>query len=347
MAQAQIRVVDLRKTYTTGDVQVHALAGVSLDIEAGEFVAVMGSSGSGKSTLMNILGCLDRPTSGQYFLADREVSRLDKNELAEIRNRYLGFVFQNFNLLSRTSALENVELPLVYQGVGGRERKRRASAALDPVGEAVRLTAFGTGRDGHAANASRPSLAIADGTLIISFTVDRDQKRRITLLEVPLNDAELASGVKTEGKKKLEDRVVGKLTSVAGIRGQRGEARVVCDKADCFLVWDDDKGGAFAALFDRSKHQVIWHREFARSGSVPSISLGPSGAMIAYFDANRVKLASMTRDGVETVGSVAKVGGIQPYPAITPGTKPGHWYISWRDYESGHLEAYVARAECK
>ena len=224
---------------------------------------------------------------------------------------------------------------------------RRLSAALDPVGEAVRLTAFGTGRDGHAANASRPSLAIADGTLIISFTVDRDQKRRITLLEVPLNDAELASGVKTEGKKKLEDRVVGKLTSVAGIRGQRGEARVVCDKADCFLVWDDDKGGAFAALFDRSKHQVIWHREFARSGSVPSISLGPSGAMIAYFDANRVKLASMTRDGVETVGSVAKVGGIQPYPAITPGTKPGHWYISWRDYESGHLEAYVARAECK
>jgi putative ABC transport system ATP-binding protein len=134
MAQEQIRVVDLRKTYTSGDVQVHALAGVSLTIEAGEFVAVMGSSGSGKSTLMNILGCLDRPTSGQYFLAEREVSRLDKNELAEIRNRYLGFVFQNFNLLSRTSALENVELPLVYQGVSGRERKRRATAALERVG---------------------------------------------------------------------------------------------------------------------------------------------------------------------------------------------------------------------
>jgi putative ABC transport system ATP-binding protein len=113
---------------------VHALAGVSLTIEVGEFVAVMGSSGSGKSTLMNILGCLDRPTSGQYFLAEREVSRLDKNELAEIRNRYLGFVFQNFNLLSRTSALENVELPLVYQGVSGRERKRRATAALERVG---------------------------------------------------------------------------------------------------------------------------------------------------------------------------------------------------------------------
>jgi putative ABC transport system ATP-binding protein len=134
MAQEQIRVVDLRKTYTSGDVQVHALAGVSLTIDVGEFVAVMGSSGSGKSTLMNILGCLDRPTSGQYFLAEREVSRLDKNELAEIRNRYLGFVFQNFNLLSRTSALENVELPLVYQGVSGRERKRRATAALERVG---------------------------------------------------------------------------------------------------------------------------------------------------------------------------------------------------------------------
>jgi putative ABC transport system ATP-binding protein len=134
-----IEIEDVRKVYKTGDVEVHALAGVSLTIETGEFVAVMGSSGSGKSTLMNILGCLDRPTSGSYRLAGREVSTLDRNELAAVRNEELGFVFQSFNLLARTSALENVELPLVYRGITGKERARRATAALSRVGLGSRL----------------------------------------------------------------------------------------------------------------------------------------------------------------------------------------------------------------
>src|SRR5262245_23315417 len=139
MAETLIQVENLMKVYTTGDVQVRALAGVSLTIEQGEFVAIMGSSGSGKSTLMNILGCLDRPTSGTYVLNGREVSRLDREELAEVRNQVLGFVFQNFNLLSRTSALENVELPLVYAGVRSRERERRARESLEKVGLGARL----------------------------------------------------------------------------------------------------------------------------------------------------------------------------------------------------------------
>ncbi|MDF2696724.1 MAG: Macrolide export ATP-binding/permease protein MacB, partial [Labilithrix sp.] len=134
-----IRVADVKKVYTTGDVAVHALRGVSLDIHPGEFVAIMGSSGSGKSTLMNLLGCLDRPSSGSYQLAGREVAKMDKNELAEVRNEVLGFVFQSFNLLARTSALENVELPLVYRGVGGSERHRRAKHALERVGLGARL----------------------------------------------------------------------------------------------------------------------------------------------------------------------------------------------------------------
>ncbi|HVH44764.1 MAG TPA: ABC transporter ATP-binding protein, partial [Labilithrix sp.] len=138
-AEALIRVTDVQKVYKTGDVEVRALRGVSLEIHAGEFVAIMGSSGSGKSTLMNLLGCLDRPSSGSYELAGREVARMDKNELAEVRSEVLGFVFQSFILLARTSALENVELPLVYRGIGARERHRRAKHALERVGLGGRL----------------------------------------------------------------------------------------------------------------------------------------------------------------------------------------------------------------
>src|SRR5579871_1024573 len=134
MAEPLIRLEGVTKTYQMGDVSVRALRGVDLAIEPGELVAVMGASGSGKSTLMNIVGCLDRPTTGKYFLAGQEVSRLSRNELARIRNRVLGFVFQSFNLLTRTSALENVELPMVYAGVSGKERGRRAAEALKRVG---------------------------------------------------------------------------------------------------------------------------------------------------------------------------------------------------------------------
>jgi putative ABC transport system ATP-binding protein len=136
---ALIEVRDLHKVYASGDVEVHALRGVSLEVEAGQSLAIMGSSGSGKSTLMNILGCLDRPTSGSYRLVGEEVAKMDRNQLAHVRNRTLGFVFQSFNLLPRTSALENVELPLMYAGVPSPERKRRAAEALSRVGLGKRL----------------------------------------------------------------------------------------------------------------------------------------------------------------------------------------------------------------
>jgi len=133
-----IRVTDLVKVYGEGETRICALDRVSFDIRAGEMVAVMGASGSGKSTLMNILGCLDRPTSGAYELAGEDVSRLGRDELAAIRNRRIGFVFQSFNLLPRTSALENVELPLVYSTVRGAEIGDRARRALERVGLADR-----------------------------------------------------------------------------------------------------------------------------------------------------------------------------------------------------------------
>jgi putative ABC transport system ATP-binding protein len=134
-----IRVEGLHKTYRMGDIEVPALRGIDLTIDRGEFVAVMGSSGSGKSTFMNILGCLDRPTHGRYFLEGEEVGSLSPDQWAYIRNKRIGFVFQGFNLLPRTTALENVELPMMYNGLAGKQRRQRAVEMLSLVGLEGRL----------------------------------------------------------------------------------------------------------------------------------------------------------------------------------------------------------------
>jgi putative ABC transport system ATP-binding protein len=131
---ALVEFRNITRTYKMGDNLVHALRGVSLQIEKGSSIAIMGTSGSGKSTMMNIMGCLDQPTTGEYLLNGKDVSKLSRAELADVRSRMIGFVFQNFNLLSRTTALENVEMPLMYQGVHARERHKRAIAALERVG---------------------------------------------------------------------------------------------------------------------------------------------------------------------------------------------------------------------
>jgi putative ABC transport system ATP-binding protein len=207
-----IRVKELFKTYRMGDVEVPALRGVNLAIRQGEFVAVMGSSGSGKSTFMNILGCLDRPTSGKYFLDGDEVGALTADQWADIRNRRIGFVFQGFNLLARTTALENVELPMMYNGCSGKQRHQRAVEVLGLVGLDDRLdhtpNRLSGGQQQRVAIAralvNRPSLILADeptGNLdsatsaeIMKLfqTLNRDQGITIVLVTHELDIAEYA-----------------------------------------------------------------------------------------------------------------------------------------------------------
>ena len=186
-ADVSIVVEDVHKYYELGDTRVHALRGVSLEIAGGEFVAVMGASGSGKSTFMNILGCLDSPSSGRYFLEGTDVSTLNKRQLAAIRNQKIGFVFQGFNLLSRTTALENAELPAIYARVSEEERVRRAKEALAMVGLADRAENFPSQLSGGQqqrvaiarALVNRPAILLADEP-----TGNLDSRTAVEVMEI-------------------------------------------------------------------------------------------------------------------------------------------------------------------
>jgi putative ABC transport system ATP-binding protein len=201
-SNAVIRVEELHKYYELGETRVHALRGITVEIRRGEFVAIMGASGSGKSTFMNILGCLDRPTSGRYLLEGTDVSQYDKRALAKIRNQSIGFVFQGFNLLARTTAVENAELPTLYTKIGKAERKKRAWEALEMVGLADRAGHFPSQMSGGQqqrvaiarALVNRPSILLADEP-----TGNLDSRTSVEIIDIfqKLNEAGLTVALVT------------------------------------------------------------------------------------------------------------------------------------------------------
>ncbi len=213
MSRSVIELREITKIYQMGEVEVHALRGASLTVEKGEMMSIMGPSGSGKSTVMNIIGCLDQPTSGTYLLEGEDVGRLHDDELAEIRNRQIGFVFQTFNLLSRTTAVENVMLPLVYAGVGPAKRRERARQALEIVGLGHRLdhlpTELSGGQQQRVAIAralvNDPAIILADeptgnldsesGTEVMAVLQELNRERGLTVVLVT-HDRQIAQHTK-------------------------------------------------------------------------------------------------------------------------------------------------------
>ncbi len=228
---------------------------------------------------------------------------------------------------------------------------RHLNAESEPLGDAVRLTAFASSR-ASSADATKPDVAIDADHLNIVFTLEKSKKQQVMLLRIPLADPGLTTGIVDSGdakkkkRRKKEDRHLGKLTPVSASHGKNAQPRIACGQDGCFVVWDDENAGALAAFIDRKQGEALWHREFARKGSRPGIASSATGVATAWYEGSRVKIAKITRDGVETPTTLARVGGYQPYPAIVAGREAGEWYISWRDYEAGHLEAFVVRTQC-
>jgi serine/threonine-protein kinase len=223
----------------------------------------------------------------------------------------------------------------------------RLGTDLQPLHEPIRLTAYLSTRSARA-YAGKPDIAIAHGYLYVVYAFQRGSEYRVMGLRVKLDDPVLTSGLTddTSRRARKQDRYVGIAKPISARQGKNAQPRIACVTQGCFVVWDDETAGALAAYLDKDSGEAIWHREFANKGSRPAVATAGSRALVAYYDSSRVKIAPLGRDGLGDSDSLARVSGLQPFPAIVPGTRPGEWYISWRDYEAGHLEAFVVRAQC-
>ena len=232
---------------------------------------------------------------------------------------------------------------------------RHLNAALEPISEPVRLSAYAPVKGGTNGVGS-PSVAVAHQYLYVPYVVTTGKKSQLFVQRIGLTDPLLKDGLpKTDdelkkshaaGKGADKDLFIGSVQPLGAERGKNAEPQITCVDEGCYVVWDDERGGALVAFIDQPKGEAIWHREIAARGARPNVASGESGTVVAWYEGGRLKLADLTRDGLGKMSVLARVTGYQPQPDIAPGHRAGEWFIAWRDYEAGHLEAYVVRAEC-
>jgi eukaryotic-like serine/threonine-protein kinase len=223
---------------------------------------------------------------------------------------------------------------------------RELDADLQPTGDPVRLTATAAPK-ASTTSAGTPAVAVQNGHLNVSFSINRGYEHiQVFLLRVPLGDPSLKTGLLPLKKPNGKERFVGQLQLLSSRDGKNTTPVIACTGEGCFVAWDDEKAGASVAFLDKDKGQMLWHRDLPAKVVRPAVATTGNSAVISWFDESRLRIAPLTRDGLGAVTSLSRVSGFQPQPDLAAGEKPGQWYISWRDYESAHLEVFALRTDC-
>jgi hypothetical protein len=223
---------------------------------------------------------------------------------------------------------------------------RELDAELTPVAEPVRLTAIPAAKASVGA-AGPPTIAVQNGHLYVAFSVNRGvEHMQVYVLRIALNDPNLKIGLVTTKRNAGKERYVGQAQLVSTREGKNTTPVLACPSEGCFVAWDDEKAGASVAFLDKDKGQMLWRRDLPAKVVRPAVAAQGNAAVISWFDESRLRMASLTRDGLGVVSSLSRVSGFQPQPDLAAGEKPGQWYVSWRDYESAHLEVFALRTEC-
>ena len=223
---------------------------------------------------------------------------------------------------------------------------RKLDRELKPLTEAIRLTAVGRATR-QATEFDKPDLAVQGTKLLIVSVVERASQRQIQLLKLDLGDPALAKGIQAAKADADVPPNLGQLVTLNGTPGKYDQPRIGCTPSECVVVWDEEAVGGYAVLLDPKSSSPTWERQFGMKGAHPALTGARGQYSVAYYDNSRLKLARITQKGLEPGSTLAKVSGLQPFPSLEPGAEPGQWYIAWRDYEAGHLEAFVVRAQCQ
>ncbi|MEP7051738.1 MAG: serine/threonine-protein kinase [Pseudomonadota bacterium] len=223
---------------------------------------------------------------------------------------------------------------------------RQLDAELNPLGDPIRLTAIPAAK-GAVNAAGTPAVAVQGGHLYVAFSVNRGSERlQIYVQRVALNDATLRTGLVSNNKSAGKERYLGQAQLVSSRDGKNTTPVLACTSEGCYAAWDDEKAGASVAFIEKDKGLMLWRRDLPAKVVRPAVAAAGNSAAISWFDESRLRLAPLTRDGLGAITSLSRVSGFQPQPDLAPGEKPGQWYISWRDYESAHLEVFALRTEC-